>query len=204
MIRLAASHAVRVSDLIEHELRTPGLYYQVPAGISNAINGVGKSAQDWVSAIGRFTLRENLRLLTLLPFASVLDTVSLMRRERAWCSRCYESSAAQGREVYERLVWCLQCVEICPLHKVSLQTSCPVCHHELRPVCAVSRPGFCSRCRDWLGSRRGSEENRPAADYQIWVAQEFGNLLAIASDGKPVEKEGIRRVLTYYVDSFSD
>jgi AraC-like DNA-binding protein len=204
MIRLAASHAVRVSDLIEHELRTAGLYYQVPAGILNAINGVGKSAQNWVSAIERFTLRDNLRLLTLLPFASVLDTASLMRRERAWCSRCYESSAAQGQEVYERLVWCLQCVEICPLHKVSLQTSCPVCHRELRPVCAVSRPGFCSRCRDWLGSRRGSEENRPATDYQIWVAQEFGNLLAIASSGKPVEKEGIRKVLTYYVDSFSD
>ncbi len=204
MIRLAASHAVRVSDLIEHELRTDVPYYHVPAGISNAINGVGKSVQNWVSAIERFTLRDNLRLLTLLPFASVLDTASLMRRTRAWCPRCYESSAAQGQEVYEQLVWCLQCVEICPLHKVSLQTSCPVCHRELRPVCAVSRPGFCSRCRTWLGNRRGSEEDRPAADYQMWVAQEFGNLLAIAPDGKPVGKENIRKVLIYYVDSFSD
>ena len=44
MIRLAASHAVRVSDLIEHELRTDVPYYHVPAGISNAINGVGGGA----------------------------------------------------------------------------------------------------------------------------------------------------------------
>jgi len=204
MIRLAASHAVRVSDLIEHELRTDVPYYHVPAGISNAINGVGKSAQNWVSAIERFTLRDNLRLLTLLPFASVLDTASLMRRTRAWCPRCYQSSAAQGQEVYEQLVWCLQCVEICPLHKVSLQTSCPVCHRELRPVCAVSRPGFCSRCREWLGTPRCSQEEVLPTDYQIWVAQELGKLLVIALDAKRVRRENIRKVLAYYVDSFSD
>ena len=203
MIRLAASHAVRVSDLIEHELRTDIPYYHVPAGISNAINGIGKSAQNWVSAIERFTLRDNLRCLTLLPFASVLDTASLMRRERAWCPRCYESSAGQGHEVYEQLAWGLQCVEICALHKVCLETSCPVCHHELRPVCAVSRPGFCPRCREWLGTLRRSQEETPT-DYQIWVAQEFGKLLAIAPDAERVRKENIRKVLIHYVDSFSD
>jgi hypothetical protein len=204
MIRLAASHAVRVSDLIEHELRTDVRYYHVPAGISNAINGVGMSAQNWVSAIERFTLRDNLRFLTLLPFASVLNTTSLIRRERAWCPRCYESSAAQGHEVYEQLVWCVQYVEICPLHKVSLQTSCPGCHRELRPVFAVSRPGFCSRCREWLGTPRRLQEDVLPTDYQIWVAQEVGNLLAIAPNRTQVGKENIRKVLIYYIDSFSD
>ncbi len=204
MIRLAASHAVRVSDLIEHELRTDVPYYHVPAGISNAINGVGRSAQNWVSAIERFTLRDNLRFLTLLPFASVLNTASLIRRERAWCPRCYESSAAQGQEVYEQLVWCIQYVEICPLHKVSLQTSCLGCHRELRPVCAASRPGFCSRCREWLGTPRRLQEEVLPTDYQIWVARELGKLLVIAQDAKRVRKENIRKVLVHYVDSFSD
>ena len=204
MIRLAASHAVRVSDLIEHELRTDVPYYHVPAGISNAINGVGKSAQSWVSAIERFTLRDNLRFLTLLPFASVLDTAGLMRRERAWCPRCYESSVAQRQEVYEQLVWCLQCVEICPLHKVPLERSCPVCQHELRPVCAVSRPGFCSRCREWLGNPRRSQQEGFPTGYQIWVAQEFGKLLVSALDDTQVRKENIRKVLVHYIDSFSD
>ena len=122
MIRLAASHAVRVSDLIEHELRTGIPYFHTAAGIPSAINGVGKNAQNWASAIERFTLRDNLRVLTLLPFASLLNTPYLMRRERAWCPRCYESSAAQGQEVYEQLVWCLQCVEICSLHTQPLET----------------------------------------------------------------------------------
>jgi hypothetical protein len=204
MIRLAASHAVRVSDLIEHELRAGVPYFHAAAGIPRAINGVGEGAQNWVSAIERFTLRDNLRLLTLLPFASLLNTPYLMRRERAWCPRCYESSAAQGQEVYEQLVWCLQCVEICPLHKLPLQTSCAACDRELRPVCAVSRPGFCSRCRQWLGIPRRSQEEMPPRDYQIWVAQQFGQLLAMAPDAQPVGKENIRKILVPYVDSFSE
>ena len=204
MIRLAASHAVRVSDLIEYEIQSGIPYYHAAAGLSNTINGVRKSAQNWVSAIERFTLRDNLRALTLLLFAPVLDTVNLMRRERAWCPWCYESRAAQGQEIYEQLLWCLQSVEICPLHKVRLETSCSVCHRALRPICAVSRPGFCSRCRQWLGTAPGSPEEVPVTDYQIWVAQEFGKLLAIAPDARPAGKENIRKVLVHYVDLFSE
>src|SRR5579872_69921 len=165
MIRLAASHAVRVSDLIEHELRTSIPYFHAPAGIPNAINGVNESARNWVSALERFTLRDNLQLLTLLPFASLLATPFLIRQERAWCPRCYESQTAQGQDVYEQLVWCLQSVEVCPLHKTPLETSCPACHRRLRPLCAVSRPGFCSRCHQWLGFPRPSTQETLPTDY---------------------------------------
>lgn len=45
MIRLAASHAVRVSDLVEHELRASIPYFHAPAGIPNAINGISEGAR---------------------------------------------------------------------------------------------------------------------------------------------------------------
>jgi transcriptional regulator with XRE-family HTH domain len=127
MIRLAAAHAVRVSDLIEYELRTSIPYFHSVSKIANVINGVNESAQNWVSALERFTLRDNLRFLTLLPFASLLKTPFLIRQERAWCPRCYESRKAQGHDVYEQLLWSLQPVEICPLHNTPLETSCPTC-----------------------------------------------------------------------------
>src|SRR5579863_6272453 len=91
IIRLAASHAVRISDLIEHELRTSIAYFHCPAAIPNTINGVNDSARNWVSALERFTLRDNLQLLTLLPFAPFLNTSFLVREARAWCPQCYES-----------------------------------------------------------------------------------------------------------------
>jgi hypothetical protein len=204
MIRLAASHAVRVSDLIEHELRTSIPYFHAPAGIPNAINGVNESARNWVSALEMFTLRDNLQLLTMLPFASFLVTPFLIRQERAWCPRCFESQTAQGQDVYEQLVWCLQSVEICPLHKTPLETSCPTCHRELRPLCAVSRPGFCSRCTQWLGFPRHSTPETVPTDYQAWVAQQFGQLLEIAPQAQPVGKENIQKILARYVDTFSE
>jgi hypothetical protein len=204
MIRLAASHAVRVSDLIEHELRTSIPYFHAPAGIPNAINGVNESARNWVSALERFTLRDNLQLLTLLPFAPLLSTPLLVRRERAWCPMCYESRTAQRQDVYEQLLWCLQCVQICPLHNTPLQTSCPACHRGLRPLCAVSRPGFCSRCHQWLGLPGPSTQERRPTDYQAWVAQQFGQLLEIAPHAQTVGKENIQKILVRYVGSFSE
>ena len=204
MIRLAASHAVRVSDLIEYELRSSIPYFHAPAGLPNAINGVNENARNWVSALERFTLRDNLQLLTLLPFASFLPTPFLIRQERAWCPRCYESQKAQGQDVYEQLVWCLQSVEICPLHKTPLETSCPACHQGLRPLCAVSRPGFCSRCYQWLGFPRPSTPETLPTDYQAWVAQQFGQLLEIAPHAQPVGKENIQKILVRYVASFAE
>jgi hypothetical protein len=204
VIRLAASHAVRVSDLIEHELRADIRYFHAPAGIPSAVNGVGESAEHWVSTVEKFTLVDNLRLLTLLPFTSVFHTPHLMRGERAWCPRCYEASKQKGQAVYEQLLWCLQPVEVCPVHEIRLATSCPACHRNLRPVCAVSRPGVCSRCRQWLGASRPSPEPAPATDYEIWVAQQIGNLLAIAPQAEAVGRDNIRKLLTGYVELFSE
>jgi hypothetical protein len=204
MIRLAASHAVRVSHLIEHELRMSIPYSHSQAGTPNAINGVNKSARNWVSALERFTLRDDLQLLTLLPFAPLLNTSFLIRRERAWCPRCYESRTAQGQDVYEQLAWCLQSVEVCLLHNTPLERSCPACHRGLLPLCAVSRPGFCSRCHRWLGSARSSPNETCPTAYQNWVAQEFGKLLAIAPHAQPVSKANIQKILVRYVGSFSE
>jgi TniQ protein len=202
MIRLSASHAVRVSDLIEHELRAGVPYFHTPAGILGSINGVGESPENWASALERFTLRDDLRLLTMLPFASLLTPAHLMRRERAWCPRCYESRAAQGKEVYEQLIWCLQCVEICPLHNTRLETSCHACHRQLRPICAVSRPGFCSRCHQWLGTLRHSTQDMSPTEYRSWVAREFGQLVALAPQAQPAGRKNLQAFVARYVDSF--
>jgi transcriptional regulator with XRE-family HTH domain len=202
MIRLATAHAVRVSDLIEHELRARVPYFHAPAGILGSVNGIAESAQNWVSAVERSTLRGNLRLLTMLPFASLLTTSHLMRQERAWCPQCYESRAEQGQEVYEQLIWCLQCVEICPLHNTRLVTSCHACHRQLRPICAVSRPGFCSRCHQWLGTSRHSTEDMSPTEYQAWVAREFGQLLALGPQSQPTGRKNLQAFVARYVDSF--
>ena len=204
MIRLAAAHAVRVSDLIEYELRTSIPYFHSAAKIPNAINGVNENARNWVSALERFTLRDNLQLLTLLPFASLLKTPFLIRRERAWCPRCYESRRAQGQDVYEQLLWSLQPVEVCPLHNTPLGRHAPHVIEDCDRLRAVSRPGLCSRCHQWLGFPQPPMQEARQTDYQAWVAQQFGQLLEIAPHAQPVGKENLQKILVGYVDSFSE
>lgn len=204
LIRLAGSHAVRVSDLAARELRASIPNFQEPAIVANAINGVGKIAQQWVAALEQFTLRTDLRLLTLLPFSPVLNARYLMRRKRAWCSHCLGNNSPQETGVYEQLIWCLQCVEVCPLHRVPLETACPACRRHQEPISAVSRPGLCSRCRYWLGSVHRSTDEVPATDYQIWVGEEFGKLLATAPGASLLTKQNVGEVVSCFVDTISD
>jgi hypothetical protein len=105
--------------------------------------------------------------------------------------------------VYEQLLWSLQPVAVCPLHNTPLETSCPACHRKLRPLRAVSRPGLCSRCHQWLGFPQPPTQEARQTDYQAWVAQQFGQLLEIAPHAQPVGKKNIQKVLVGYVDSFS-
>jgi hypothetical protein len=204
LLRLAGSHALRVSDLTERELQKSIPNFHEPSEMANAINSAGKIAQKWVVALEQFTLRKNLIRLTLVPFAPVLNCRDLMRHKRAWCSQCLGfNSSQEWQQVYEQLIWCLRCVEICPLHKVPLETACPACQREMQPVSAVSRPGFCSRCRHWLGSEQHLSGKAAATDFQIWVSREFGKLLAIPPDAALVRKQSVQNVVVRFVDTIS-
>jgi len=67
----------------------------------------------------------------------------------------------------------------------------------------VSRPGFCSRCHRWLGLAQ-TRQASPLAEYQVWVARELGNLLAMAPQAQPIGRENIQKILVRYVGSFSE
>jgi chemotaxis protein histidine kinase CheA len=68
----------------------------------------------------------------------------------------------------------------------------------------AQRPGFCSRCHQWLGFPRPSTQETLPTDYQAWVAQQFGQLLEIAPHAQPVGKENIQKILVRYVASFAE
>ena len=106
--------------------------------------------------------------------------------------------------MYEQLLWSLQLVAVCPLHNTPLEVSCPTCHRRLRPVRAISRPGLCSWCHQWLGVPQPPMQKERQTDYQAWAAQQFGQLLEIAPHAQPVGKENLQKVLVGYVDSFSE
>ena len=208
--RLAEAHAVSAGSLVAKELSGSLKPRKVHVGlVSFAINGVGVRAKQWVQVLEMMTLRSDLRYLTLLPFERLFPKPFLFRRVRAWCPACYERMASQGEPIYEPLLWCLKLVEVCPRHHQLLTTTCPRCLRSLRPLSAVSRLGCCSRCGLWLGQASDRTDHSPSGavptEYQVWLADAVGDLLANAPRIEPERlRDYVRGALSAYTHTFAE
>ncbi|GAC1437232.1 MAG: TniQ family protein [Chloroflexota bacterium] len=199
--RLAAAHGVLVRRLVEGEiLPLLGRSYLLSAegmgrsssfwqqSETRALNGTGTLARDLVQVLETLTLREDLRWLTLRPWAEVLPVKGLLRRQRAWCPACYQEWQQTGAVTYEPLLWTLAPVTCCLRHQRRLQHTCPhpACRRVLPLLGPRSRPGCCSACGRWLGSLLGDRvrDARALTDQELqaqqWVGEVLGDLLAQA------------------------
>jgi hypothetical protein len=149
--------------------------------VARAMNGTGVTAEDWVRVVESATTRNDLRHLTMLAWRSVLSQRHLLRPMRAWCPACYEGWREQGQVVYEPLLWALDAVKSCPVHRLPLRTTCHHCDRQLFHLESHSRPGFCSACGGWLGARPSREET-PGDEHrrQEWAVTAVGEMVAAA------------------------
>lgn len=221
--RLALAHGVAVRRLVEEEilplLGRPYLLSAENRGRSSsfwqdsetrALNGTGTLARDLVRALETLTGRDDLRFLTLRPWAEVVPVKGLLRHRRAWCPACYTEWRQAGAVIYEPLLWVLAPVTACPRHRRRLQQACP--YRDCRPPALLlgqrSRPGHCAACGRWLGipaeHRRGhgdelTDAERPA---QEWVGEAIGELLA-GAPGLSVfpTRPRLTRMVTVSVDA---
>ena len=208
VVRLAEAHAVSAGDLIRRELsRHTSSPLDFPTH-SQSINGLENRAARWVTAVEAATLRSDLRYLTLLPFKKLLPTSLLLRKIRAWCPECYEEMAVTGT-VYEPLLWCLRLVEACPRHRRLLVATCSRCRQSLRLLYAASRVGRCSKCgMELRGEPSGivNETRDPApTEYQLWLADAFGQLLAHGPEVRPeILPDRVRDILVACTEAFAE
>ena len=190
--RLAAAHAIETGVLINHELRpripcTKGVWAgQIPKSLpeysfyvgAHTLNGLGARARLWVSLLEQLTCVQRLDLLTTLPWAGMISCVHLLRTSRAWCPSCYGGEGSAAQSAYEPLLWAFQMVTVCPNHRRSLESICPFCGRRQYVLSSRSRPGYCSRCYDWLGRAPEATTSDSDLTEQIGVAEMVGALLA--------------------------
>ena len=223
--RLAEAHAVSVGDLVGPKLLREiaegpplfpqeGRYHRTPRhgfqAMSYTLNRVTETSRKWIHALETATLRQDFSALTLLPFEGVVSDWFLLRRDRAWCPRCYEERRGANSALYDSLLWAVKAVSICPRHQQPLEERCPHCGRRQHPLAAYSRPGYCSRCRRWLGLKEGTNgadggPRQGQADYQLWVANAVGELLAAAPLLQSrLPKANVRQNLWSYVDRLAE
>jgi hypothetical protein len=210
--RLAQEHLVTSNALLKEVIPLAKTLKMMPLNFScfhRAINGTGSTALNLINALELLTMRRDLASTTMIAWANVLPDQSLIRTKRAWCSACYECWRETGKAVYEPLIWTLEAITICPLHKIYLTSSCPRCDAPLLHFSSRARPGFCTRCKEWLGlpldtiSSNNFLGTGEDAEEQLWKAKSVGELLANAPGIAVPVREQVARSLRYCVNSFS-
>ncbi len=207
--RLAEAHVLSVGDLVGREpvcaarsglcRRNAPFQRKRPKGHvfhakAYAINGTTSTAQKWVNTFERLTCSHGLNSLTLLPLRHTLSDMSLFRRQRAWCPHCYEEDRAKGH-AYERLLWAIRIVTMCPIHATPLENRCQFCDEALPPLGVYSRPGHCSACGEWLGRWYCDDGDRGEINDELSVATAVGDLLAGQTNNGRLSAARFRRNL---------
>lgn len=192
--RLAAEHCLTSRSLFSREIapasnkpylssdNEPHKVYNSFVPALPALNGLGRTAYDWVRVLQKLTLQPRLRYLTMRRWRHVLSERSLSRTAHAWCPHCYEEQRESGQTPYDHLLWTLVTVEVCAFHNTLLENKCPHCNRQLQVVANTPGPGYCSYCYGWLGfSERKKKQNAQHLNpYQVWVANQMAELIAAA------------------------
>lgn len=196
--RLANAHCVTAGTLIAKEIAPLlGKDYISKASAqggsmfyysSAALNGAGKLAEDFITALEQLTLRADLRFTSMLTWKEVIPMRDMFHRRRVWCPLCYEEWLNNDETIYEPLIWCLKVIKMCPKHNIKLSFSCPHqdCGQENLIFNRKSRPGYCSKCGGWLGTsvypKIISQEifSAEELDWQKFVSLQVGEILSLA------------------------
>ncbi len=209
--RLAQEHFVTPNALLKAVIPLASTLKMMPLNFScfhRAINGSGLIALNLIKALELLTMRHDLASTAMSTWANVLPGQSLISTKRAWCPACYESWREIDEVVYDPLIWALEAVTVCPLHKISLTSSCPKCEAHLLHFASRSRPGFCTHCKEWLGLSLNTISSNnflgtgEDAEEQLWKAKSVGELLANAPSISVPVREQVARSLRYCVNNF--
>ncbi len=146
---------------------------------SMSINGIGEVAQHWASTLEQLTMRSDLRLLTLHPWADGLPAWGLQRQTPQWCPVCYDEWREHQQPVYQPLLWVIQAVTVCLRHRQLLVEYCPSCQQPQSAIASKRGLGCCTQCGAWLGSKSGSEQvcEKDLLNWQSWTKQVVEELI---------------------------
>lgn len=176
----------------------------------DGLNGVTENANGWVLALENLCKRDNLRFLTMLPWADVLSEQSMLRRGRAWCPDCYEDMFRSESGVYDPLLWFLRPVLICIIHGCLLCSRCPKCDAEGLILSGRTRPGRCAKCESWLGRRTYSnpvpKEALPSSEMKLneRYITSLGHLLETGPANPSPSRETIANSLSSLIAKLAD
>jgi hypothetical protein len=190
LCRVAAIHQTssrRLLNYIDDKFHTlVREYYCRKDG--RTINGCGVVAQRMTSAVESLYPERDFSQLSMINLGTAFSNggQGLLKWNRHWCPSCFADDQTRPEGPYDRLIWQLADLEVCPKHNCPLESSCPSCgktQHSM-PSCTVL--DRCHWCEHSLGQ---SSPDSPKWDsctvaYQNWLRVELPELLLSRIDTK--------------------
>ena len=191
-MELANAHSVNTFDIAPAKPEALGIG-RIPSKIAKCLTNIGRKFRSslinsfsqfgersslWVGYLAWGTGRTDLAALTLLPLKGVLSAKKLQHKYRHWCPYCYDRRRSQNRRPYDLLRWTIASITVCLHHSCFLTNVCPSCKQLQRTFSPLMKPGYCSRCGEWLGlsEKRSGSELQPG-EYVTWTARETDKLI---------------------------
>jgi len=189
--RLAHIHNVKVGVLIKRiiakELKNESvrnkLYNQGVSTVTQGINGFGDICLDYVQALEKLTVRNDIIYLTMLSWTSIINVRKIVDNHRKWCSACLDEWKKQERPIYEPLIWYLRGSKYCTMHKNRLSEKCWNCSKKLMYLHGEIRMGYCQYCQEWLGKTKNykiKEAQCHVTSKEKALVNDYGLLLEMA------------------------
>lgn len=89
------------------------------------------------------------------------NSIGSIKHERCWCPACFKGDREAGRPPYDRLLWRIQGVERCSLHKLKLRRNCPHCQCGQTKDSSKVELDQCSTCSQSLSSLTSIRDYAP-------------------------------------------
>lgn len=185
--RLAEAHSLSLYTLVTKEFskpfnRTPYSLREMFFRRTREVLGFSKISNEVANTLGLLTGWNNLGFLTCIHWGKGLGKVGLLKKNKSWCPECIAESRL-SKVVYEPLIWNLESVKTCKIHRHRLESECPFCGKRLPLLCGTSRIGYCPHCGCWLGCGTRSklvELSTEELNWQEYVLNCFGHLFELA------------------------
>jgi Zn-finger protein/AraC-like DNA-binding protein len=177
LIRLSKEHCISPRLLLSTEFLprmsevNSGRHAMFYMDYAKTLHSTGKFANKFVTMAEQLTGRNDLALLTTLPWQEIVPAIGtgLMAQHTKWCSCCLADYRNNHPPTYFKLSWGYALYQVCSVHHLQLVDECPWCgrHQPFIPVHASL--GRCNYCYGWLGTCVEAQTNI-SDPYQLWIS----------------------------------
>lgn len=153
-------------------------FFSIDAG---TVNGLGRYAEMFVSAMGELTSNQNIRYLTMLPWQGLFpfNGQGLLARYPRWCPACLYQQHLSGQDTIFPLNWYVDVSRICVEHMCHLEDCCPHCGKTQPYLPRYPDLSICEHCHRSLAGVRYRGE---MPQFQLWLNDAIGGMIMHQSE----------------------